>query len=900
MLTPFNKKISFVHNNFNNNQLIKHTNINNNNILKKSYLNNNNLFNKNSLKNNDNINRNIYNIDQPHVNSQLNVQTSSNISKISQNNIIVTNHINLNNCNSNINNRNYNLSYKLDNASQHINAIFDPQYYKQCQFDHEHYSQMQIHQSYLTKSLLSVESLYKLFQNRIVQFENSDNFRQRYYKTALTKYLVIDMLTIENHFIEVQLILSLNKSIPILIKNPSVILYNDHIFKCVGHNNRYECEMCKKVIIMLNKNDKCLYLNSSQKHLSSCNPVNTKRKFVFQIIKLEMKQLIHDNEFNQKDIITRNTYTEIVNKYKAKIPLLNMLKFPSYKTIRDPLKHFNILDYFEHGGFDKTLSDLYTSPYIRFTIKNDIVYKIQNGSIITSSIKQIELFCKSLAGLADGTFDTVPQYKDEKGRKKEQTQVYKMYGAHKFITKENMPIVRCYLCFVCLLNGSDQTTYEFVFNTLLEWINKLGIKCNIHQFICDYETSQRNAWEKIFPSITITGDEFHFSQAIQKYVRNACSFRKYYDRKLDSEYYLPNFHLLISMFFALCHIPSIHVQLFAINICIDLIQYVKIHMNTQLSNALQLCNYILYQWCEYDKKDICNILKLNEKEVKIMNTIKKSTKKYAISGWNIYKQLIRTNNAVEGRNRHDKKASGYFPTINKFMKWTFNMMDITLQNYNTDISKPYVIKSYVKPGLLKKNDYLKTNAHKITNYKQFKIFSDELANIRYRTKHGMITNKDEKLPNIFTIDDDNRFSHDIDIIEENRKKLNNKRKNKQCNNELPPLKRSKRTSVLEIYEYRNKTGFKPYAETILSAQESEGIAFANQQNEFNRSRTSMKEKYEYKHCSTTHKQPTQSKNTINQQKQSNKKKKKRKKCKAKRKNKKSKSKSSKSQAKSKY
>lgn len=232
---------------------------------------------------------------------------------------------------------------------------------------------------------------------------------------------------------------------------------------------------------------------------------------------------------------------------------------PTFDSVKDTLyrarkKHLEV-----HATVFKTLE---TVVLPRRLTENFLL--IEDGST-----DKIFVFCSTEAKdtinrvsdyYADGTFKVAP---------KPFMQIYSLHGE----VGGNPIIVP--LVFA-LLPNKQETTYERLFTSLRQHLPQM----NPLHFHSDFEMAAMNAFQKVFPCVTVHGCFFHYIQALRK---NAKKANLYNTKEQET----------IALYTALAHLPPAHIPEGFLSINFEISSD-----NTSAWN--DFVGYYVKQWMKYD------------------------------------------------------------------------------------------------------------------------------------------------------------------------------------------------------------------------------------------------------------------------------------------------------------
>ena len=518
-----------------------------------------------------------------------------------------------------------------------ITGLLDEQYIDACEFDHSDKSEWKRGQRAAEK-VLNPQQLKDLVTKRLtrpeIELRHKPNMNgRRVYQFPAKQYLRIKQDK-PDHWFDIQLILSINKRIPIIYESGNAtkreisrIYFGSHIYKT--HSNSYKCQCGSQMLF--DQGEQMLYTTTKQP-IIDC-PLNHPCKEIlsFQLINHEICHNVGLTTNNLSNNIKIH-YGNAMFKYRHKFPGFDLSNFPSFeniksnlkkkKTITDPLEAQSVQDYFENY-FEKTLSQFCPSATNYELLDKDVLRAVQDDSFVVSRKELIRILFSSDCIGSDGTFNIRPKLLDGGRAKHRHRQVFKIFALNTYKTKRDRNVTRSYFVAMAVLHSADTDIYKWVYNILLEWAADMNLEdhCPVKQYICDYEKSQRNAAKDILSpmGICISGEEFHYTQAIMKNVQH-CHLRTLYDRRFKKRKitYDPKFRMYIEQFLALTHAPPCHVRDFGIKICRNLYTYVatSLELKTHVFHVLDFIHYYLKTWLGYSKTDMKKALEWKHRKHK--------------------------------------------------------------------------------------------------------------------------------------------------------------------------------------------------------------------------------------------------------------------------------------------
>ena len=647
--------------------------------------------------------------------------------------------------------------------------IFEPTYYNSCQYDHQIFKQeRRLHPNNKSdddktnpNQVLNVQQLYHKITHHLQCVTNNVTIQRRKFKCMLPHYLLVDTES-HDYFVIIQMILALSIKIPIMLKHPRHVYWNNYIYKSRGRNNRFQCQHCEEVIEFDSINN-CILIKEKVEHKKSqCVNQRFKYDLIYKLLIDELKENIFLEPFIES-ISPHKHYNRVITRYKYKFPLMDLSQFPPFEAIKSnlykqknntqTLTSFNITDFF-NNKFGNIVKKYCSSPSMQNNFKSNTVIWINQNNFLFTRISLLHIFFLALAIGGDGTFNIVPFFRKLNGGKtKLHEQVFKIYAFFRYQTKNGKFRIIAYLIGVALLENRDTETYKWMYQQIFDWGQKHDyiVDCNIQQYICDFEEAQRKGFRYIFEeeySIQISGEEFHFKQCLHGNVRHK-QLTKYYAQKKDSKSYNRIFRIHIEALYNLCHIKPITVKSMATKITQSLWFYVKQHFRCKygIKSTLQFIIYFLVGWCECTKEDVIKILNCKGKQITFVRD-RHPRKIENINAWNINGKPISNSNAIEVNNKHHRMKLGYYPTIDDFIIKYLDIFDETINLWKYHQSVKILPNHFESKALRKKKKLLEKHKNDCMNFEQYKIFSAQLTKIKYENnckdiKH-LFANHDQK------------------------------------------------------------------------------------------------------------------------------------------------------------
>ena len=546
--------------------------------------------------------------------------------------------------------------------------------------------------------ILSTTSLIHLICSRSsVPRQSMQSIRPRKYTKTLRNFITIDSENKTDFFEECQLILAVNKNIPLHLTKPSRIYCNNHMYKGSGRSTRFECPAkdCKKAIEYVQQTN-TFTSDPNQLHTEKCMNIMYKQQLINVLIKLEIYHNIRTDASISINI--RNHYDRVKQRYLNQFPGMNLQLFPCFEYIASslrkqkpktlPLKSCDVTSYF-HSDFNKTLMSFCPSRTQMLTLRNNLLYARQNESVLFSTKDLINVIGKGIAVGGDGTWNVTPMFAvpNTNRRRAIHEQVFKVYSFHKYESKDKAVIIKSYLVAVALLSDKAQTSYEWIFNNIKDWYLQHTLHTepnNLNDYICDFEVAQRNAWQEICTpelNIYLSAEEFHHKKAIWNNAKKK-GVKKYVTYRKNNQYYNKIVKQHMEMAYNLMYLPPQIVMQYALIIMRSLWNYcISIGLaNKERRNFLDFILYFLYGWCECSKDMVRNELHLT---TEFTHQIDDShpTRISRICEWNGFKKPVTNSNSIEVNNRHDRVAMGFHPTINSFGQWCLHALHESNRRY---------------------------------------------------------------------------------------------------------------------------------------------------------------------------------------------------------------------------
>lgn len=556
------------------------------------------------------------------------------------------------------------------------------------------------------------------------------------------------------NFVHFQVILSLKEHIPILLKKPKKLYVNNTILRCQSKSNRYECvtDGCNFAITR-NIRHNILHYDSFTPHISeACIKPNWKHELIYDMIKNELyKNVLAE----QSPMITtpRHHYNQIITKYQYQIPFLDLSRFPSYERIHKTIHNYKLIKHkltsidmkdFMDNKFREVIARYCSSAWARELLLSKLRYNVKDEDFIFTNSDLLWIFFQSLAIGADGTFNIRPQFVDWRkgaGRFTRHSQVFKVYAFYEYPTTNGLRVLKSYLIAIALLKNKTKESYQWVYNTLLQWGKDLNYinKKKFTQYMSDFELPQRQGLsaalvEVCITDVRISGEEYHQKKAIYKNIV-AKHLGPYFTKRKDSKKYDVIFRKHVELIYNLCHTPIKYVKEYAKIICRSLWLYVTRKYKREIcKHFLNFIVYILFGWCELTKIEIRKCLRLspNSNYGKYLSSLR-PRKVEIIKRWNLHGLDLRNNNSIEVNNKHDRVQMGYYPIIDNFIINFFDKFAETIRHYNSHREQP-VLPSTQPKYLIEKAEILKKYKNKELTFEEFKMFSALLTKNKYRNK----------------------------------------------------------------------------------------------------------------------------------------------------------------------
>ena len=195
---------------------------------------------------------------------------------------------------------------------------------------------------YLRRKLLNIEQLHQVLNNTL-QYTKTTKTNQRIYTIPINPFIIIDLHKNKdkiNYFELVQIVLSINKVIPIILKKPQKIYWKNAIFEQKSKNARYKCKYCDFIIYYYNNdnnNKQCVYTSSDSIHSTPlCTKQENNLDLVYIIIKSQICFEVSRNSYNITTT-TSDHYHNTLNLYQYIVPTLTLTQFPPYKAIKSTI-----------------------------------------------------------------------------------------------------------------------------------------------------------------------------------------------------------------------------------------------------------------------------------------------------------------------------------------------------------------------------------------------------------------------------------------------------------------------------------------------------------------------------------------------------------------------------------
>ena len=624
--------------------------------------------------------------------------------------------------------------------------LLDNNYHKALLYDESKTEPRNVNLSTIVNDkILNTEELCNHIKD-VIQFPQCSKTKQRRKYTRQMPFYIEINVQPSNFFVQCQIILAIHQNIPIILQKPRIIYWNNQIYQSKGRKSRFQCWNCKAAI-KYNEQNNCIYTQDLINHGSkNCENKDYKYELINKLLLLELKHNIQ-NEPCLNLITPSMHYARITSKYKYKFPCMDLKGFPPFNIIQSnlykqksnttKLTSSDITHYF-HDKFNTTLQQFCNSPCMRIEYEKTIKYWIKNNSLLFTTTKLLDIFFGALAVGGDGTFNIIPQFRNQSGgRIKHHDQVFKIYAFYRYKTKNNNFRIISYLIGFALLEKKDADIYKWMYGCIFEYgqVNGFIGKVDIKQYICDFEEAQRIGFRYIFDGetgIIISGEEFHFKQALcGNIVKKELS--KFYIQKKDSIHYDRKFRIHIEALYNLLHIHHSTVQNIAIKICQSLWFYSKNQWNCghSIKCVLNYIVYFLYGYCELDKDNIIKELKCKGKQITFIKE-RRPKKIESIINWNINNKPVNTSNSIEVNNKHHRMKLGYYPTIDEFIKQFLQIFDENIKAFNYNEQVKILPNQQQSKGLIKKRKFLEKHKDDRMDFEQYKLFSAKLTYIKYQ------------------------------------------------------------------------------------------------------------------------------------------------------------------------
>ena len=142
----------------------------------------------------------------------------------------------------------------------------------------------------------------------------------------------------------------------------------------------------------------------------------------------------------------------------------------------------------------------------------------QKKIVVFSTKEHVKILCRCRTVSGDGTFKITPS----------------LWYQTFILAGEVVPEVWVPLIYA-ILPDKQKTSYEAMFEILLEAVEAQNLALSAEWFLSDYEDNIRNSFAVYFPKTQIKGCQFHFSQALWKRV-NKANLRSEYSKKKNAAF----------------------------------------------------------------------------------------------------------------------------------------------------------------------------------------------------------------------------------------------------------------------------------------------------------------------------------------------------------------------------
>ena len=123
--------------------------------------------------------------------------------------------------------------------------------------------------------------------------------------------------------------------------------------------------------------------------------------------------------------------------------------------------------------------------------------------LIFASPEQLQILQTSIDFLVDGTFKVVPEV------------FYQLYIVHAVYRQHVVPVI------YALLKRKNDDTYQ----RMVEEIIKVAPDWSPTTVMMDFEQASINAFQRLFPSVTLSGCYFHLRQSIHRKIQVGNNFK---------------------------------------------------------------------------------------------------------------------------------------------------------------------------------------------------------------------------------------------------------------------------------------------------------------------------------------------------------------------------------------
>ena len=596
---------------------------------------------------------------------------------------------------------------------------------------------------------------------------------RRSLKGMLTYCLTINSELNCEFFQDVQLILAVNHNIPIVLLKPKRIYWNGNVYIAEGRDNDEETRYCCNntdcdVAVERDNVARSIHYDPTKKHLHIPN-AEYKYNLINELLKQELIYTVASDNSVVSNVLSDH-YHKLVRKYRYQFPCMTMHDFPPFDYLQSTLsKHktnklcltSHDVSEFIKNKLPQILTMHCPSATIGNFLKNDLVVEGEEDALFMTRYSLLNILLSADALGGDGTWNIRPQFlmRGPKGcrqSKVKHRQVFKLYALKSYRTKQKIATggtdryitkTQSYLIAVCLLMKKKKKDYKWVFSRLKAALHVCNPNAKtlhkMESYICDFESAQRRAWESECGDdlrISLQGEEFHYKQALLTNARSNKLGIYITSRRKDNGVYNKGVRQHLEMMYNLMHVSCSNIRDFAWIIIKSLWKYVLscYRKKKVRKRFLKFLLYYSYGWCEINKEDFITKLKLKTRYKKLVDE-SRNVRIEQIDNWCSFQSSIRSNNAVEVSNKHDKTKLGFHPTIDKFTLTYLELFANSIQNYEYH-QQHGLSYQQVSRHLLSKNVIL-DNMDEEMSFNTFKNISAKLTSLKFKQDYNKLSKR---------------------------------------------------------------------------------------------------------------------------------------------------------------